>query len=296
MVSKSRFDALADRSVCTSVKMDCRKYFQLLGPEVHFDLIIHCAAVVGGRLTIDNDPIAVATDLAIDADFFQWCVKLKHKPKRIVYFSSSAVYPIELQSRSLHTALAEPMLNLDATRIGQPDASYGWSKLMGELLARYAAKKYGLPVAVYRPFSGYGEDQDFTYPFPSIVQRVGRGDNPVTIWGAGDQIRDFIHIDDVVECVLHTMDRVEPGTALNIGTGQPTSFYDLVMLARTVLGKDSTKIMLDKSKPEGVFYRVSDPYNMLKLYEPKISLAAGIRRVHDYQKANGLLDSGLVSA
>ena len=56
--------------------------------------------------------------------------------------------------------------------IGFPDMSYGWSKLTCEYLAKLAYERKGLKSVCYRPFSGYGEDQDLSYPFPSICKRV----------------------------------------------------------------------------------------------------------------------------
>lgn len=246
-----------------------------------YDLIIHCAAIVGGRLKIDGDPLAVATDLSADSDLFNWIVRAKKKPK-LVYFSSSAAYPIELQTRDTYLQLAEHLQPVsrfgELTRLGLPDQTYGWAKLNGEYLAQFAARQYGLDVVIYRPFGGYGEDQSFDYPFPSIIKRVLDNENPVVVWGSGEQKRDFIHIDDVVDCVLSTMDKLKPGEPLNIGSGIGTSFKELALRAAHLLGKDIT-VVNDATKPEGVFYRVSDPYKMQELWTPKISLDDGIMRV-----------------
>ncbi|MFN7926784.1 MAG: NAD(P)-dependent oxidoreductase [Blastocatellia bacterium] len=73
-------------------RADFRDYAKEVKPD--FDLIVHLAAVVGGRLTIEGDPLAVATDLAIDATFFNWVVKEPPMPRKVLYFSSSAAYPI----------------------------------------------------------------------------------------------------------------------------------------------------------------------------------------------------------
>jgi nucleoside-diphosphate-sugar epimerase len=244
-----------------------------------FDLVIHCAAVVGGRLLIEGDPLKIATDLAIDADLFNWVVRDKHMPK-LVYFSSSAVYPIELQTRTNSCKLHESLQGFTSTRVGLPDLTYGYVKLTGEYLAKFAHEQYGLDVRIYRPFGGYGEEQSFDYPFPSIIRRVLDGDNPVVVWGSGEQKRDFIHIDDVVECVLYTMQRPElAGKALNIGTGVGTSFIDLARRAQVVLGRPGITITHDNTKPEGVFSRVADAYQMLQYYKPQVTLDEGIRRV-----------------
>lgn len=253
--------------------MDCREFFRKF--ENVYDTIFHCAAVVGGRLTIDGDPLWVATDLSIDAEFFQWCVKAK--PKKVVYFSSSAVYPIQLQRKGQNVALSETFVNFAASKISVPDMTYGWSKLTGELLAQYAVKNYNLDVVCYRPFSGYGEDQDPSYPFTAILHRVRNRENPLTIWGSGAQERDFIHIEDCVSAVLATMNELQPSEALNLGTGIPTSFKQLAALAAQLDGAHGLEIKPDTTKPEGVFSRVADPYKLNQWYKPEITLEMGIR-------------------
>lgn len=255
--------------------VDVRRFFDCADPD-DYDLIIHCAAVVGGRAKIEGDPLAVATDLAIDSDFFNFVVRAKNRPK-IVYFSSSAIYPVELQKQGYPIRyLNEDMVNWDFT-IGLPDQTYGWSKLTGEYLAQQAVKKYNADVAVYRPFSGYGEDQDLAYPFSSIIRRVANREHPIEVWGSGNQVRDFIHISDIVEAVLTTKDKLRPGEVLNLGTGIATSFRDLVMLACDLAGHKSA-VCPRPEQPEGVFYRVADVSKMHALYQPKVTLAEGVKR------------------
>src|SRR5208337_4401972 len=168
--------------------IDLRNYVLVQDVDA-FDLIIHCAAVVGGRLKIHGDPLAVATNLAIDSDFFNWIARGKRQ-KKIVYFSSSAVYPTQLQTVKNHVSLAEGMVDLgdpDLTRFSMPDQTYGFSKFSGEYLAQYAVKKYDQDVVIYRPFGGYGGDQSFDYPFPSIIRRVLDMNDRVVVWGSGNQ-------------------------------------------------------------------------------------------------------------
>ena len=258
---------------------DIRRWFTGHSPVV-YDLVIHCAAVVGGRLKIEGDPLAVATDLAIDADFFNWvaCGARTHMP-RVVYFSSSAAYPVELQTRANHCRLREEMLTIDALRVGMPDQTYGWAKLSGELLAHHARKTYGLDVRVYRPFGGYGEDQALDYPLPSIVRRVLDGADPVTVWGSGEQCRDFIYIEDVIDAVLATYDQPDAPTTLNLGTGVATSFRALAYHALAAVDATTDHVVNDPSKPEGVFYRVADTVNLDPWYKATTTLDKGIRKV-----------------
>jgi nucleoside-diphosphate-sugar epimerase len=277
LVSEGSGERFARLPPVTRFVTDVREFVKRIPCD--FDLVVHCAAVVGGRLHIDGDPISVGADLAIDADVFQWAVKAETKPQ-VIYFSSSAVYPTELQGSKHHIALAESLVFQGTSRLGRPDAVYGWAKLTGEMLADYAVRQYGLDVKIFRPFSGYGEDQSFDYPFPSIIRRVVNRENPITIWGSGDQCRDFIHIDDIVEAVMQTKDVLKPGEVLNLGTGVATSFKDLADIARIrVHGDMAQAFIFDTTKPEGVFYRVADTYKLGQFYKPKISLEEGIRRV-----------------
>ena len=141
-----------------------------------FSDVHHFAAIVGGRAKIEGDPMAVGIDLAIDAEFFYWVCQ--HKPERVLYPSSSAAYPINLQSETQSVALVEKAIDFEANALGKPDMTYGWSKLTGEYLAKIAAEHYGLSVTCIRPFSGYGEDQDLSYPIPAIAARAARKKNP----------------------------------------------------------------------------------------------------------------------
>lgn len=252
--------------------MDCRDFFRVSSES--FDVVIHCAAVVGGREFIDNQPLFLAAeDLSIDAEMWRWAIRTK--PGKIVYFSSSAAYPIELQRQDRpERNLQEWDAHIDHP--DQPDATYGWVKLVGELMAE-EARKAGLKVWTFRPFSGYGSDQDDAYPFPAIIKRALNRENPLEIWS--DTIRDFVHIDDVVSCVLSVIES-EPHHAINICTGVATPFSRLARMAANAVGYNP-EIRVLSDKPTGVYRRVGNPRTMNNYYKAKISLTEGIRRAVD---------------
>jgi len=258
------------------INKDCRDYFKNR-LEINFDYVFHLAAVVGGRLTIENNPLAVARDLAIDADFWEWASK--SRPNKVVAFSSSAAYPVNLQMdiRS-EIALKEDMIDF-SNGIGVPDLTYGWAKLTNEYLAKIAWERYGINSVIYRPFSGYGNDQDSSYPFPSICKRAIKNKNSkiFEVWGSGKQARDFIHIDDCVDGVLITMDKINNAEALNLSTGKLTSFIDFAKIATNFVGYDP-EIIGDSSKPEGVVSRFGDTAKQkLFGFTPKIPFQDGVR-------------------
>ena len=235
--------------------VDCRSWFKTHLDD-DFDYVFHLAAMVGGRAMIENRPLAVADDLSIDAEYWQWAEKAQ--PAKTACFSSSAAYPINRQRAEDYELLTEDMISFDDD-IGMPDMSYGWAKLTCEYLARLAYAKHGLKSICYRPFSGYGEDQDDSYPFPSICKRAMRHvDEPIlNVWGTGDQMRDFIYIDDCVDGVLATIDQIDDGDALNLSTGIYTSFKQFARIAAEECGYQPDVIGLS-DKPSGVFARGGD--------------------------------------
>jgi UDP-glucose 4-epimerase len=240
--------------------------------------VYHFAAIVGGRAKIDGDPMMVALDLSIDAEFFYWITR--HMPERVLYPSSSAAYPVDLQTESDAIALSESDINFD--QMGKPDMTYGWSKLTGEYLAFIAAKYYGVKVTCIRPFSGYGEDQDLSYPIPAIAARAARREDPFEVWGSGKQGRDFVHIDDVLDCVEMAMNKIHDGSAINIGMGRLSSFREIIEIFCEFAGYQPTiKPLLDK--PVGVHSRYCnmDHVKATLGWEAKISLREGLRRVYE---------------
>lgn len=275
---------------------------KLIDHKSAYDLVVHCAYHVGGRSAIDGINTNFAKNLALDSALFEWAVRTKQK--RVLYFSSSAAYPVDNQSKAYvdYTCsedwgvemgwgieackLKEDLISLKNPR--RPDANYGWAKLTGERLAE-DARKNGLPVSVVRPFSGYGEDQTLDYPFPSIVRRASQGD--LSCWGPPGQTRDWIHVDDVCRGALAIVDSGTQGP-VNLCTGIGT---EMGQLARMIWRRGTNngygdwnpvdtapqivpRVSYDESKPTGVFYRVGDPTRMLQYYTPTVSLEEGIRR------------------
>ena len=248
----------------TFIKQDCREFFVADDSQQAWDVFLHLAAVVGGRQTIEGSPLIVADDLSIDAAAFQWAIddKQKPQPRKMVYFSSSAAYPVRHQYQDSGIRLAESMLKLDDTEqdIGFPDLTYGWAKLTGEYLALVAHESRGLDVVVYRPMSGYGEDQDAAYPFKAILKRAMNKEDPIMLWS--NATRDFMYIGDIVECVLDSMDAVSDAEPINLATGVATSFADLAARMAHQVGYDPSSIDVMEGKPAGVAYRVGESDHM----------------------------------
>lgn len=264
---------------------DCRGFFER-NHDTDFDYTFHLAAVVGGREMIEHNPLAVADDLSIDAKYWQWAVTAK--PKKAICFSSSAAYPVKYQRPCGYQLLREEMIEF-GSELGMPDMSYGWAKLTHEYLAHLAYEKHGIKSVIYRPFSGYGEDQDDAYPFPGICKRVLReeGAQVIKVWGSGEQMRDFIHIEDCVDGILQTMDQVDDAGAINLSTGVLTSFKEFARAAARLCGYEPN-IVGTADKPEGVFARGGDTTKQASLgFRYSINFEAGIRRALRYYSKLG---------
>lgn len=235
-----------------------------------FDLVLHLAAVAPHRAAIDGRALAVgAGNLALDAAMFEWAAR--ERPGRVVYFSSSAAYPTYLQTGEFGE-LEESVIQ---EHPGEPDAIYGWVKLTGERLAA-AYRAQGGAVTVVRPFSGYGEDQSSDFPFGAFRDRALNREDPFTIWGDGEQVRDFVHVDDIVGAVLAAVERDVDGP-LNVCTGIDTSMRELAELFAAAAGYRPA-YELHPEAPAGVAYRVGDPTRLHALYVPQVSIEEGVKR------------------
>lgn len=219
-----------------------------------YNIIIHAAAIVGGRETIENDPLLVSQNITIDNELFRWIEK--NPTNYLIYFSSSAVYPIKLQSTNNFRKLKLMDIDVINNNIDMPDLTYGWSKLTGEFALSILSKRINTNISIYRPFSGYGEDQHDSYPFPSIMKKVLSGKNEIEIWS--DAVRDFVYIDDIVNYVLETCFHNDKIKIRNIGTSIPTSMSQLANTISNLQFKKDIKVNILDNMPKGVYYRIAD--------------------------------------
>lgn len=155
---------------------------------------------------------------------------------------------------------------------------YAFCKIAGERIFGSLVQQ-GVKLKMPRPFSGYGEDQAASYPFPAIIDRAIRRENPLTVWGSGTQIRDFIHIDDLTDAfMLALTDKWPVGMPVDIGTGIGTDFLTLAEMIATEVGYDPVILPLAE-KAESSHLRVANTRRAELIgFRPKISLREGIRR------------------
>lgn len=246
-------------------------FFRLSGGG--YDLCIHCAYHVGGRARIDSDREALIMNLELDSALFRWAALTK---TRVLYISSSAVYPTILQTRSWPAwgRLFESAWGVSSSSPAKADGDYGYAKCVGEKMADNA-RQCGVPVHVVRPFSGYGADQDKAYPFPACVARARSKQDPFEVWGDPDSLRDWIHVSDVVRGALAVVE-ADYQAPVNLCTGIGTSFAKLAKLCMEAAGYEAP-IQANKDAPQGVFARVGDPTRMLQFYTPQVTIEQGVK-------------------
>lgn len=241
-----------------------------------FDVVFHFAAKVGGRENIENNYLQMIQNIEIDRVVFEWA---KSNVKHIVYPSSSAVYPVNFQDTyDEFEKLSEDMIDFNTNTIGVSDHLYGWCKLTAERMLWEINKKSDIKITIFRPFSGYGTNQSPDYPFPNLVKEVKSNPTRVQVWGTGKQIRDFIHIKDILHAFEKSLDFNDKFLTLNLGSGVGTCFNDLVKnIAKVLYNVNDVQIDNLTDKPVGVLARVAD-VNKQQKYDllPRISLDRGI--------------------
>ena len=191
------------------------------------DVVFHMAALAGSRDSWGSDFAAYErANVLATQQLLEACRELSIR--RFVYSSSSSVYG---------AAARFPVNESDL----HPITPYGVTKLAGEHLCRLYAYNFGVPTVSLRYFSVYGPRQRPDMAIHRIID-AGLSDVQFSVFGDGSQRRDFTFVDDVVDANVRAVDaELEPGTAVNIGTGSSTSLNRVIEIVAHVLGRGITR-------------------------------------------------------
>jgi nucleoside-diphosphate-sugar epimerase len=217
------------------------------------EFVFHLAADHGGRGYVDLHQAACATNLALDGMFFHAC--LKARVQKVIYASSGCVYPNFLQTNSSQEIyLTEDLVKppYDA------DNMYGWAKLMGELTLRAYFKEWGMKSAACRYFTVYGPRGHENHAVMAMIARSFVNQNPFVVWGNGEQIRNWTHVSDIVAGTILAAEKIDDGTAINLGTMERTRVIDAVRQVLRYTGKEHLPIEFRPEMPTGPMNRVAD--------------------------------------
>jgi GDP-L-fucose synthase len=166
----------------------------------------------------------------------------------------------------------------------------GWAKRIAELQVHAYDRQYGLSgYALVRPSNVYGPGDNFdpenAMVVPTLLMRIHRGENPVTVWGDGTAIRDFVYSRDVAEGILLALHHGTRGSYVNLGGGASVTIRELV---ETLRGFLDFNYEFDVTKPGGFPKRVMDISRARDWigYQPTTSLSDGLRTTWDWFIAN----------
>jgi nucleoside-diphosphate-sugar epimerase len=241
-------------------------------------LVFHLAADHGGRGYVDLHQAACASNLGLDGLVFRACVR--ESVEKVVFASSGCIYPNYIQNDP------SEILYLTEDKAGPPydaDNLYGWAKLMAEMTLQAYYRDYGLKAASCRYFTVYGPRGHENHAVIAMIARAFVGQDPFVVWGNGEQIRNWTHVDDIVSGTIRTAEVINDGTAINLGTMERTRVIDAVneVLRYT---RHKAAIELHPEMPTGPMNRVADNSLAKRLlgWQPKIEFMSGLRSTIDW--------------
>lgn len=250
------------------------------------DAVIHLAAAVGVRRILDDPLAALKTNVAGSDTVLGACAEFRCG---VLLASTSEIY-----GKNEAVLLCE-----DADSILGPSSITRWSyaaaKKLDEFLGLAYGSRYGIAVAITRFFNIVGPRQSARYGMvlPSFV-RAAMANQPICVFGDGQQTRNFTYVDDCVEALTRILRN--PSTAgkiFNIGSSEEVSMFDLASRVKGA-AKSSSPIVLvpyTDAYPEGGFEdmrrRVPCTCRIEALtgWRPRIGLNALIRKTIDYETA-----------
>jgi nucleoside-diphosphate-sugar epimerase len=242
------------------------------------DIVFHLAAIHGGRGYIDMYQANCSRNLALDGLVIYEAYR--SGVEKFVFASSGCVYPTDLQSD------VNKEIYLQEDMVGpryNADGMYGWAKLMAEMTLQSYFKDYGFKSASCRFFTAYGERCLESHAIMAMIGRAFLKLNPFEIWGDGTQIRNWTYVGDIVEGLLLAAEKIEDGSAINLGTEEPIRVLEAANLVLEMTGHKAV-IKLLHDMPTGPLNRVASNKLTRKLtgWKPRYKFADGLSRTIDW--------------
>ncbi len=269
------------------VQADLRELAKCLRVCRGKDIVFHLAGVKGSPALTAKQPASFfVPTIMFNTNMME--AARRRGVSRYLYTSTVGVYaPAEIFRED----------DVWKTFPSENDRFAGWAKRMGELQAESYKIEYGWDkISIVRPANVYGPYDNFdprtAMVIPSLISRALAGENPLTVWGDGSTIRDFIYSKDVARGMMIA---VEKGinVPINLGSGSGVTIKQLVETIVKFLPEGPVPIVWDKSKPQGDKRRLMDMTRAKKLlgFKPIVSLEQGIgETVAWYVKNKDLLN------
>lgn len=235
---------------CSYIPCDVNHYEEIAAIMTShaFDFVFHYAAVVGVKRTTDN-PVMVLNDL----DGIKNILNLSKNTgvKRVFFSSSSEVYgePVELPQHEETTPLNSRL-------------PYAVVKNVGESFCRSYQKAFGLDYTIFRFFNTYGPKQSTDFVISKFL-RLARANQPIPVYGAGNQTRTFCYIDDNAECTVRILEQnLMVNEVINIGSEVDVTILELAELIIRLTGSASRVEFLPPLKEGDMTRRQPDASKM----------------------------------
>lgn len=234
------------------------------------DVVFHEAALVGLQQSLKNPVLTNDVNVGGTVNLLQ--ASVKHEVKRFVLASSASVYGDQAS-----VPVRENM-------VLNPSSPMAASKLSAERNLEVFHRKYGLETVALRYFNVYGERQATSNPHSAVITTflhcLTSGKRPV-IHGDGDQTRDFIHVDDVIEANVLAMKKDCANLSFNIGTGVPVKINELFCLLRDLTGKREVEPEYSSSTDAGIRESWADTSRAKRIlgFEAKVPFKEGLSRL-----------------
>jgi len=241
------------------------------------DIVLHQGALPSVPRSVD-DPAATHRH-CVDATFTLLLAARDARIKRFVYASSSSAYG------------DTPTLPKVETMLPSPLSPYAVAKLVGEYYCSVFSGVFGLQTISLRYFNVFGPHQDPTSQYaaaiPAFVTAILK-DKPPTIYGDGQQSRDFTYVDNVVDAnLLAARAKKTAGEVINIACGQAITVNEIIDMINEILGK-KVKPVYTASRPGDVKHSLADITLAKELiaFKPKISFRQGLEKSIDWYRKN----------
>ena len=286
-----RLARLTPHSNSRFVKLDVADQggMEKLFAEEKFDRVIHLAAQAGVRYSLVNPHAYVESNLAGFMNILEGC--RHNEVQHLVYASSSSVYGGNTKM---------PFSETDS--VGHPVSIYAATKKANELLAHTYSHLYGLPTTGLRFFTVYGPWGRPDMALFLFTKAILEG-RPIDVFNHGKMKRDFTFVDDIVEGVIRTLDRVaeadsaydannpDPATSnvpfrvFNIGNNNPVELMAFVEAIEDAIGKKAEKNFMplqDGDVP--ATYANTDALNAWTGFKPETPVPVGIGRFVEWYR------------
>lgn len=215
---------------------DLTNYARCLELIKDADYVFHLADIVAGiNYVFDHESFVFRQNVVLNSNTLAACIA--NRIPNYVYVGTACSFPKHLQMGEGIVALKE-----EQTFPAEPESSYGWSKLMGEYEAELADKYNLINVGLARFHNVYGPrssfDKNRSQVLPSLVRKaINYPKEKFIVWGNGEQYRDFVFVDDVVEALLLLAEKGMGKGLIQFGSEKATTIKECAETVVNISGK-----------------------------------------------------------